>query len=169
MTKAQHGQDQHRTSECNTYVVITWRRSLHGEGKSLLQCSLDDTDAGSGEELLVSDRGAPTSEQRPAGLGGKGNWTASLHPRWLLRLVGSGRALRESESPEGLRVPGAEFCSVQSAAPFSTWTGQHAQCTLPQRPGGSSGPAGRDPLSAAPSPTWGEAVGVSPSSPVPLA
>ena len=91
-------------------------------------------------------------ERRPAGSGGKGNQTASVHHRWLLRLVGPGRALRESESPEGLRVPGAGFCSVQSAAPFSMWTGQHTWCTLPQRPGGSNGPEGGTDLAQPPAP-----------------
>ena len=92
---------------------------LHGDHpytervRAFCSAGLDDT-------MVAVERnswcliGAPP-EWRPAGSGGKGNQTASAHHRWLLRLVGSGRALRESESPEGLRVPGAGFCSVRSA------------------------------------------------------
>lgn len=108
--------------------------------------------------------GSLTSQQSPAGLGGKGNWTTSLHHRWLLRLVGRGSPrIRISRRVSGSLGPGSARPSQQ---PFSTWTGQHARA-LSWRPGGSSGSAGRDPLPAQPpAPHGGEGSGGSPRHPL---
>lgn len=72
------------------------------------------------ERSSCAGSGSPDPQQSPAGLGGKGNWTASLHHRWLLRLVDSGRALRESESPGGSQGPWGRGPARPVSSAFST-------------------------------------------------